>query len=267
MTRTFDGSAHRSSALPSVWPTAPLDPGAASRRHPATARQQAMSPDVAAYVIAAFTTPGDIVLDPVCTAGAVLCSALQAGRHAVGLAIDSSAWHAARAAVTTAKAHGVAGDGMVLLLDRRRLCPQTAGLTGRVALVLTLVRTTSDHVRGVEEFSARLSACRPLLTPGAHVVVFIPPTRHPRRHVLIDVAAQIVDAGIALRLALAGRCVALTEPARVDSGQAFAVPAHHDVIVLTTDPGERASAVALPPPGPPCLRRQRRQLAATVRAA
>ena len=266
MTSTVDGSAHRSLALPSVWPTAPLAPRAASRQHPATARHAAMSPDVAAYAIAAFTAPGDIVLDPACAAGVVVCSALHAGRHAVGLATDSSAWRAARAAVTTAKAHGAASDGMVLLLDRRRLCPRTAGLTGRVALLLTSVRTTSDHVRGVQEFSARLSACRPLLTPGAHVVVSIPPTRHPRRHVLIDVAAEIIDAGVALRLRLAARCVALTEPGHADSGQASAVPVHHDVIVLKADPSERASAVALPPPGSPYVR-QRRQRAAIARAA
>ncbi|WP_216215731.1 DNA methyltransferase [Amycolatopsis aidingensis] len=273
----------------SVWPT-----GAASIAtqlheggyHEATGADPVlMPPAIARYAITAFTRPGGIVLDPDCGAGTTVVEALRAGRHAIGLTSQRRWWRLARANVTATKARGVFVDGMVLVLDRRpgtAAAAETAGLTGRVDLLLTTLRPAHPH-RGaadaVERFAAVLAQYRPLVRPGGHVVVTCSPQRHPVRHELSDVPAQIVAAGIAAGLAPVARCLALT--ATVRRGRAYtratlaqrravtraaralghpiALPAHHTALVFRADPDSTGPAVAQPIPPLPTLPRTRRR--------
>ncbi|WP_410673878.1 hypothetical protein [Amycolatopsis sp. cmx-4-68] len=86
--------------------------------------------------------------------------------------------------MTLTKARGAAADGMVLILDRKpgtATATATAGLTGRVALLLTTLRLTGpdiDAAEAVERMRRQLSQYRPLLRPGGHVPAS--PTPHRR---------------------------------------------------------------------------------------
>jgi hypothetical protein len=171
-------------------------------------------------------------------------------------------WRLARTNVTATKARGVFVDGMVLVLDRRPgtvAAAETAGLTGRVDLLLTTLRPTSPRSSLGDAFDrlhTRLTEYRSLLRPGGHVVVTSAPYRHPVRHELIDVSSQIAAIGSAVGLAPVARCLALTADVhsrRVRTHAAFAerraatraeralghpiaLSAHHTALVFRADP-------------------------------
>ncbi|MEU9823303.1 TRM11 family SAM-dependent methyltransferase [Pseudonocardia alni] len=123
--------------------------GTESVAHPAR-----MLPDLAAHAIAAYSRPGDLVLDPMCGIGTTLVEAVHARRRAIGVELEArwarvSTDNLALAESTppdtatgTAEGSGAAGSGgRVLRGDARdvdhllrRECP---GAVGDVALVLT----------------------------------------------------------------------------------------------------------------------------------
>lgn len=136
---------------------------------------------------------------------------------------------------------------------------RTAGLTGRVDLLLTTLRPTSPRSSLGDAFDrlhTRLTEYRSLLRPGGHVVVTSAPYRHPVRHELIDVSSQIAAIGSAVGLAPVARCLALTADVhsrRVRTHAAFAErraatrveralghpiaqSAHHTALVFGADP-------------------------------
>jgi hypothetical protein len=232
----------------------------------------AMPPAVAAHAITALTRPGDVVLDPDCGTGTVIVEALTAGRHAIGLTTQPHHWRLARANVTATKATGAPSDGMVLVLNRRPStlrAAATGGLTGRVALLLTTLRTApaldvADRLRAV------LTECRPLLRGGAHVAISISPTRDATTHALLDLPARVLATGTALGLAPVARCLALTAHPRGQrvrthaslaerraaariatlTGRPIALSAHHTVLVFRVDPDAADAALAAPTPLP-----------------
>lgn len=265
--------------LISVWPTGQFDSHAQLAEGnyvPETARDSGrMPPAVAAHAIATYTRPGETVLDPDCGAGTVLTEALRSGRHAIGLTGQPRWWPVARANVTAAKYDGATPDGMVL--DHP---PATAAarLAGHITLILTALRpTASAHQPGrpgygeaaLDNPTARLrqalTACRPLLRPGGHIVVTVRPHRYRDR--LLDLTGHANSAARAAGLVPVDRCVALLAELRDDrllvraslaqrrcaarheraSDHPIALTAHHDVLIFRA-PYEAAAAAALRPP-------------------
>lgn len=252
--------------LASVWPTGTTSLVTQLEEagyHNATGTDPAlMAPAIARHAIAAFTQPGEVVLDPDCGAGTTVVEALRSGRHAIGLTGQRRWWRLARTNVTATKARGVFVDGMVLVLDRRpgtAVAAATAGLTGRVDLLLTTLRLVGpdrDLDGALDRLRGLLLQYRPLVRPGAHVVVTCAPYRHPVRHDLLDVPSQIIEIGSAAGLAPVARCLALT--ATTKRGRTYthaplaqrrtairaeralehsvALSAHHTVLVFQTDP-------------------------------
>lgn len=282
----------------SVWPTGTLSFRTQLEEggyHEATGTDSAlMAPAIARYAISAFTKPGDVVLDPDCGAGTTVVEALRCGRHAIGLTDQRRWWRLARANVTTTKAGGVFVDGMVLVLDRRpgtAVAAATAGLTGRVDLLLTTLRPAgpnSDLEGALNRLHTLLAQYRPLVRPGGHVIVTCSPHRHPVLHELLDVPGQIAAIGTAVGLAPVARCLALTATVRRGNtytratfaqrravrraertlGHPIALPAHHTVLVFQADPEAVDPAMTesiWPSPAPLKLprrtRRSRRTLA------
>jgi 23S rRNA G2445 N2-methylase RlmL len=76
-----------------------------------------MLPALARHAIAAYTAPGDLVLDPMCGAGTTLVEAVHAGRHAVGVDIEPRFTTIAAANLDLAAAQGATGTGTVLTGD------------------------------------------------------------------------------------------------------------------------------------------------------
>ncbi|KAA9159456.1 site-specific DNA-methyltransferase [Amycolatopsis acidicola] len=278
--------------LTSVWPTgtasieAQLDEGG---YHRATSSDPAlMAPAIAHYAITAFTEPGDVVLDPDCGAGTTVVEALRCGRHAIGLTGQRRWWRLARANVTATKARGVFVDGMVLVLDRRpgtAVAAATAGMTGRVGLLLTTARLADpngDTAGGMHRLQQLLSQYRPLVRPGGYVVITSASPRHPVRHDLLDTSGHVIDAARAAGFVPIARCLALTAAVRRDRiyshatlaerrstaraaralGRPVALPAHQTVLVFQADPESREPALSQPAPAQfgPRLRAREPQL-------
>ncbi|MEV6904618.1 DNA methyltransferase [Amycolatopsis sp. NPDC051372] len=246
----------------SVWPTGQRDPLTQLRDVgcvPETdADAERIPPAVAAHAIATYTRPGDLVVDPDCGAGTVLNAALHAGRHALGLTPQSRWWTLARANVTAAKHAGAWPDGAVLDAHPQALgTARAAGLIGRVALILTSLRTgplqsgDPDPAKSTPaDFATPLRNYESLLRDGGHLVVVARPHRHPDGE-LADLTTQLVAGATAAGLVPVERCVALTaelrgsrlvtraslterrSAARARSGGSrTALVAHHEVLVF-----------------------------------
>jgi modification methylase len=206
-----------------------------SGQHPAR-----MLPAIAGHAVHTYTSPGDLVLDPMCGIGTTLVEAVHAGRDAIGVEYESRWSDIADANLNRAHQQGSTGRGAVIRGDATRLLSIVpAALTGQVALVVTSppygptthgrVRPGVDGVaksaytysdatdRGnlayrdltglVEGFAEILAGCRRLLKPGGTVVVTARPWRH-RSH-LVDLPSAVIGAGIRAGLIPTERCVAL----------------------------------------------------------
>lgn len=240
----------------SVWATAQAT-GPVQRRgryvsesvqHPAR-----MLPAIAAHAIAAYTTPGDLVLDPMCGIGTTLVEAAHAGRDAIGVEYESRWSDIADANITHAHRQGATGRASVIRGDATRLLSLVpAALAGQVALVVTsppygptvhgLVRPGVDGVakfdnsyndgtdRGnlayrdltglTDGFERILSGCATMLRPGGTVVVTARPWR--KHGQLVDLPSAVIGAGVRAGLIPTERCVALLTALR--HGQLVARP-------------------------------------------
>ncbi|MGW7381894.1 TRM11 family SAM-dependent methyltransferase [Streptomyces sp. NPDC054794] len=229
----------------SVWNTAPTSAPAqrADRYVPGSAAHPAkMLPQIAAHAIAAYTRPGELVLDPMCGIGTTLVEAIRLGRPALGTEYeprwaDLARTNVARALQSTGRDGGqvACGDARHLtrLIDERHY--------GKIALVVTSppygnsvhgqVRSTREtgergvvkkdfryshdpsnlaHVstdRLLEAFTEILTQCRCVLRPGGTVVVTTRPWREGGE--LVDLPSAVLAAGQAAGLTPAERCVAL----------------------------------------------------------
>ncbi|MFE9690633.1 DNA methyltransferase [Micromonospora sp. NPDC005806] len=253
------GGRHRAPGGPeglSVWATAQRT-GPVQRRgryvaesvkHPAR-----MLPAIAAHAIAAYTQPGDLVLDPMCGIGTTLIEAIHARRDAIGVEYEPRWSNIADANITHAQQQGAGGRASVVRGDATRLRSLLpAALTGQVALVVTsppygptvhgLVRPGADGVAKFDNayndgtdkgnlayrdltgltdgFEQILSGCAVLLRPGGTVVVTARPWR--KNGQLVDLPSAVIAAGVRAGLIPTERCVALL--AAVRDGRLVARP-------------------------------------------
>ncbi|HYA45863.1 MAG TPA: DNA methyltransferase, partial [Acidimicrobiales bacterium] len=226
----------------SVWPTAQASPVAqrkgrylpGSLAHPAK-----MLPAIARTAISEYSSPGDIVLDPMCGVGTTLVEAVHLRRNAFGVEYEPSWAELARANLVHASSQGATGRSEVACADARDLLKVVSPeLRGAVALVLTSPPYGSSvhgHVRtkpgsGVrksdyrysndpanlaqrpvdellEAFGQILAGCRELLLPGGFVVLTVRPFWHDGR--LVDFPAMVTRTAEAAGLVLYERNVAL----------------------------------------------------------
>lgn len=211
-----------------------------SVQHPAR-----MLPAIAAHAVAAYTAPGDLVLDPMCGIGTTLVEAIHAGRDAIGVEYESRWSDIADANIKHAHTHGATGRAGVIRGDSTNILSLVpAALAGQVALVVTsppygptvhgLVRPGADGVakfdntyndgtdRGnlayrdltglADGFAQILAGCHTLLRPGGVVVVTARPWR--KNGELVDLPSAVIGAGTRAGLTPVDRCVALLAAVR-----------------------------------------------------
>jgi hypothetical protein len=252
----------------SVWRSAQRSPRAqrAGRYLPDTTKHPArMLPELAAHAIATYSSPGDLVLDPMCGAGTSLVEAVHQGRRAVGVDSEPRWVQLARANLRHARTSGAAGDGRVYGGDARHLdalLPDT--LRGAVNLVLTSPpygpsvhgqvdahpgdgvrkrydRYDPDRPRGDRTNLARhnptqltssveqiLTALRPYLTTSGTVVLSVRPWR--RAGQLVDLPADVLDAAHRAGYVCLERCVALLAALR--DGRMVARPSFFQLLSI-----------------------------------
>lgn len=232
----------------SVWLTGQQTARAqrAGRYVPAsTAHPGKMLPAIAAHAIAAYTQPGDLVLDPMCGIGTTLVEAVHAGRDAIGIEFEPPWVQLARRNLHHAHAHGATGTGHVVHGDARQLDTLLdPNLAGRVALVLTSppygaslhghvtarpglgvvkrdYRYSRDpdnlaHVgldRLLDGMVQILTACASVLQPGGIVAMTVRP--YWTKGELIDLPGRLTAAAVDhTRLTLLDRNVALLAAVR-----------------------------------------------------
>jgi modification methylase len=149
-----DRSGKQRLPVTSVWLTGQLPARGqrVNRYIPETIQHPArMLPAIAAHAISAYTTPGQLVLDPMCGAGTSLVEAVRAGRPTIGVDIEPHFTSITAANLDLARRHGATEPSQVITGDATRLASLLpAGVAGQVSLVLTSPpygRTTHGVVR------------------------------------------------------------------------------------------------------------------------
>lgn len=229
----------------SVWSTAQADSRTQRRDRylPASiAHPGKMLPAIARHAIEHYTSPGDLVIDPMCGIGTTLVEAAHLDRLAIGVEYEKRWADLALDNVTHATENGAPGYTAVVRGDARGIAKllgrDTAGLA---ALILTSppygasthgqVRTTRDSgqpnvtkadfryshdpgnlaYRGIEElfegFTEILSNCRALLKPGGFLVITTRPIRSKGQ--MIDIPNLALKAALDAGFENYERCVAL----------------------------------------------------------
>ncbi|MBF6555106.1 MAG: site-specific DNA-methyltransferase [Acidimicrobiales bacterium] len=226
----------------SVWPTAQRNARAQragryveiSGHHPAK-----MLPAIATRAIATYTSPGDLVLDPMAGIGSTLVEAVHLGRDAIGVEYEPQWAELARANITYARSQGATGHGEVVCGDARHVTTVAdPSVRGLVALVLTSPpygpslhgqvtarpghgiakshnRYSTDpanlaHVglaRLLDAMRTILTGCACLLRPGGFLAMTVRPWWHAGQ--LIDLPGAMVRVGEEAGLILYERNVAL----------------------------------------------------------
>lgn len=221
----------------SVWNTAPT-PSRIQRKHggyiPDSAAHPAkMLPAIAAHAIRTYSSPGDLVLDPMCGIGTTLVEAQYQGRHALGIEYEPRWAHIAARNTAKAAREGASEEAEVYRGDvyqgdaRQATRHIPTHHHGGVALVVTSPpygRSAHGHVRSTGEsgqpgiakrhfryshdptnlahtptddllvaFTDILTECRKLLRPGGTVVIATRPWR--RNGELIDLPTATLTAG------------------------------------------------------------------------
>jgi modification methylase len=123
-----------------VWPCANTSPQyqragrylSASTAHPAK-----MVPELARRIVAEYSPPGGLVVDPMCGIGTTLVEAAALGRRAIGVELEARWAELARANLGFALPDHQARRGEVRLGDARHLTRVLADLAGTVDLVAT----------------------------------------------------------------------------------------------------------------------------------
>ncbi len=204
-----------------------------------------MLPHLAAHAIAAYTGPGELVLDPMCGSGTTLVEAVHLGRRALGVDIEPRFTALAAANVALAVSQGAAGAATVITGDATRLLDLApASAVGEVGLVLTsppygrsthgLVHVAGARVRKrahlygdrrrgnlayagwsglLDGFAAILAASYQLLRPGGTVVITCRPVRR-RPDDLIDLPGELLAVAQSVGLIPVQRCAALLAAVR-----------------------------------------------------
>ncbi|HWH01630.1 MAG TPA: DNA methyltransferase [Pilimelia sp.] len=208
----------------------------ASMAHPGK-----MLPAIARYLIATYTNPGDLVLDPMAGIGTTIVEAMHLGRHGIGVEYEARWANLAAENITLATAQGATGTGAIHVGDSRHLTSiLAANVRGNVALVITSppygpsthghVRTPGsrhgkvrklhnrygadkanlayrDHDELAAGFTQILAACAEVLASNGRVAVTARPYR--RNGELIDIPGMVLAAGMNAGLQVIDRCPAL----------------------------------------------------------
>jgi modification methylase len=211
-----------------VWPCAQTSPQyqRAGRYLPAsTAHPAKMLPELARRIVAEYSPPGGLVVDPLCGIGTTVVEAAALGRRAVGVELEARWADLARANLSFALPEEQARRGEVHVGDARRLSGVLADLAGNVDLVATsppyggdvgmidkpawlagrslcrrdTLNYSTDHAnlghargdRYLAELASVYAGCFALLRPGGLLVVVTKNLR--RRGRLLDVAAATVQ--------------------------------------------------------------------------
>lgn len=204
-----------------------------------------MLPHLAAHAVAAYTAPGELVLDPMCGCGTTLVEAAHLGRDALGVDIEPRFTALAEANAALARSQGACGEARVFTGDATGLLDLVpASAAGKVGLVLTsppygrgthgLVRTSPSgvrkrsHVYGDREhgnlayagwsglldgFAAILAASCQLLRPGGTVVITCRPVRR-RPDDFIDLPGELLAVARSVGLQPVERCAAMLAAVR-----------------------------------------------------
>jgi modification methylase len=212
-----------------------------SVHHPAK-----MLPAIAATAIAAYSQPGDLVVDPMCGIGTTLVEAVHQGRDAIGVEYEPGWADLAWANLEAARRSGAAGHGQVICGDARHVATLVdPSVRGLVALVVTSPpygaslhgqvrarpgrgvakshnRYSTDpanlaHVgpdRLLEATSQILANLARLLRPGGIIAMTVRPYRHAG--VLVDLPGHISALAEPAGLILFERDVALLAGLRDD---------------------------------------------------
>jgi tRNA G10 N-methylase Trm11 len=193
-----------------------------------------MLPSIARYLIATYTHPGDLLLDPMAGIGTTVIEAVHLHRDGLGVEYEPRWARLAEANLEHAKAQGATGHGRIVQGDARALPDLLpTDLRGQAALVVTSPPygpSTHGHVReyggrggrvakvnhtyghdrrnlaaaGHEQlahgFTQILAGCIPLLKPSGIVAVTTRPYR--RGGELVDIPGMVVAAGTAAGLKL-----------------------------------------------------------------
>lgn len=204
-----------------------------STQHPAR-----MLPALARQLIAAYSRPGNIVLDPMCGIGTTLVEAAHLGRYSLGVDLESRWVSLARANLRLAHQQGASGTGRLFHGDARSLDTVIpTDYHGRISLLLTSppygqathgTITTGDH--GVHKTDYRYSespanlangdldsllngittifhSAHRLLSPGGILALAVRPFRHAGA--LVDLPGALVDLADDTGLQLHARAAAL----------------------------------------------------------
>ena len=234
--------------VPSVWPVAQETARVQRRRRylpESNAHPGKMLPELARTVIRHYSTPGALVLDPMCGIGTTLVEAIQLGRDAIGVELEPRWASVAAANVELAQRDGASGHALALRGDARRLGRGLLDeVAGTAALVLTSppygpsthghVRKHADRVEKLntyyssnpdnlahlparptrtgrdsfeQAFAEILAGCRRMLAPDGHLVLTLRPYR--LRGALVDLPGQTIELARSAGLTLAARHVAL----------------------------------------------------------
>jgi modification methylase len=229
----------------SVWATAQTGPRAQRKGrylpesdvHPAK-----MFPAIAAHAIAAYTKPGDLVIDPMCGIGTTLVEAMHGDRMAIGVEYEKRWADLAARNIEHAVDRGAPGYATAVHGDAR-VIEHLVGrdVHGNASLVLTSppygpathghVRSTRDSGHGgvekwnhsygddpgnlakrsveelMEGFTEILRGCRTLLKPGGFLVITARPFRRHGR--MVDIPTLATNAALDAGFTLHERCVAL----------------------------------------------------------
>jgi hypothetical protein len=159
-----------------------------------------------------LTNPVTGLHDAARTVSRLLLEALRTGRHAIDLTTHRRYGELARANLTTAHRADARPEGRVLD-DTPTNRDHLTGLAGKVDLILTtprhhapsLAHTRPPDPDSLGTLAKALVCCRPLLHPGGHVVITLP----PRRRKLLDLTRRIMVAGHTAELLAIQRYVAL----------------------------------------------------------
>lgn len=147
-----------------VWP-----PPASTRRGcylAASAGRHPLAPELAARAIAAYTDPGDLVLDPHCGVGTVLVEAIQQGRRAIGLEPDRQQAALAAANISHARQQGAPGRAAVLEASPDQLPQQLT----RAGAILNRPGRSRERVRRHPGGSAQLILTAATTIPTAELL-------------------------------------------------------------------------------------------------
>lgn len=80
-----------------------------------------MAPELARRAVAAYSEPGDLIVETICDTGTTLVEAVHFGRRAIGVETDDRKAALARANAQHAKKQGAAGTGQALCGDPSNL--------------------------------------------------------------------------------------------------------------------------------------------------